>query len=421
MRDPAVAPVADERLLAAIGAVADAVEAGAGLPAVARAAGRALNGGLALIDARSNVVAVACASPDDERAVLSVAPGTEALALSVAGVPVGELRLRPRGTRPPAELARIVTALLALELERARAPERASDAAVTAFLEDLLERRLTDRDNVLARAHELGADLAGGAAVVLVRSRPQHPEEGDWRGRVLAATERAVRALASDALCATVPLAARRALGGDDDNDLIAVLPGADPDLAARAAAAAGRELRATLHGFAHVVTRSRPVADPVDLHRAAAEALLAANVAEARGQDELAFEETGSYRLLLSAVSDDPGELRSFYDETVAPLVAYDDEYETELLRTLETFLDADGSVATTAQQLYTHRHTVRYRLERARELTGLDVSSSDGRERLSLGLKAMRVLAIGRPAGPATERGAEGGRVRREEKDRG
>jgi DNA-binding PucR family transcriptional regulator len=157
-------------------------------------------------------------------------------------------------------------------------------------------------------------------------------------------------------------------------------------------------------------------VTDPVDLHRGAAEALLAANVAEARGETELAFEDTGSYRLLLSAVSDDPQDLRSFHEETVAPLVAYDEEYETELLRTLETYLDVDGSVATTAQRLFTHRHTIRYRLERVRELTGLDVSSSDGRERLSLGLKAMRVLGIGRPAGPATEPGAEGGRVRRE-----
>ena len=48
-------------------------------------------------------------------------------------------------------------------------------------------------------------------------------------------------------------------------------------------------------------------------------------------------------------------------------------------------------------------------------RELTGLDVSSTDGREKLSLGLKAMRVLGIAAPRGPATEPGAEGGRVPR------
>ena len=49
-------------------------------------------------------------------------------------------------------------------------------------------------------------------------------------------------------------------------------------------------------------------------------------------------------------------------------------------------------------------------------RDLTGLDVSSTDGREKLGLGLKAMRVLGIAAPRGPATEAGAGGGRVPRE-----
>ena len=156
-------------------------------------------------------------------------------------------------------------------------------------------------------------------------------------------------------------------------------------------------------------MARSRHTVEPADLHRAGAEALLAANVAEARGLLELSFEETGAYRLLLPAMSEDPTELQGFFDETVAPLVAYDEQYETELVRTLETFLDADGNVARTAEKLFTHRHTIRYRLERVKELTTLDVSSTDGRERLSLGLKAMRVLGIVPPGGPAHEKGAK------------
>jgi DNA-binding PucR family transcriptional regulator len=133
-----------------------------------------------------------------------------------------------------------------------------------------------------------------------------------------------------------------------------------------------------------------------------------------------LAFEDTGAYRLLLPAMSEDPAELQRFYAETVEPLVTYDEQYETDLVQTLETFLDADGNVAGTASRLFTHRHTIRYRLERVRDLTGLDVSSTDGREKLGLGLNAMRVLGIAAPRGPATELGAEGGRVRREPRDR-
>ena len=126
-----------------------------------------------------------------------------------------------------------------------------------------------------------------------------------------------------------------------------------------------------------------------------------------------LAFDETGAYRLLLSAMSEDPAELQRFYAETVEPLVAYDEQYETDLVTTVEAFLDADGNVAGTAQRLFTHRHTIRYRLERVRELSGLDVGSTDGREKLSLGLKAMRVLGIAHRGGPASEAGAAAGRV--------
>jgi DNA-binding PucR family transcriptional regulator len=116
---------------------------------------------------------------------------------------------------------------------------------------------------------------------------------------------------------------------------------------------------------------------------------------------------------LLLSAMADNPDELQRFYAETVEPLVAYDEQYETDLVLTVETFLEADGNVAGTAQRLFTHRHTVRYRLERVRDLCGHDVGSSDGREKLSLGLKAMRVLGIPRRGGPAAEPGLSAGRV--------
>src|SRR5439155_494051 len=82
------------------------------------------------------------------------------------------------------------------------------------------------------------------------------------------------------------------------------------------------------------------------------------------------------------------------FYAETVEPLVAYDEQYETDLVGTLEAFLEADGNVAGTAQRLFTHRHTIYYRLERVRELSGHDVSSSDGRDKLSHGPKALPAM---------------------------
>ena len=81
--------------------------------------------------------------------------------------------------------------------------------------------------------------------------------------------------------------------------------------------------------------------------------------------------------------------------------------------MTTIEAYLENDGNVTPTADQLFTHRHTVRYRLERVKELCGHDITSTEGREKLGLGLKAMRVLGIAaapRPGDGARHRGRPG-----------
>ncbi len=213
---------------------------------------------------------------------------------------------------------------------------------------------------------------------------------------------RALRSLAPGSL-ATIE-------DGEVAAEIAVIVPAEDDERLARAAAGLARELEDSLAGFHLTIGRSRRCADPVDLYRAGNEARLAVNVGEAEGRSLLAFEDTGAYRLLLPAMSEDPGELERFYAETIEPLSAYDEQYETELVTTVEAYLDNDGNVAATAKQLFTHRHTIRYRLERVKELCGHDVSATEGREKLGLGLKAMRVLGIASPRGPALEPGAEG-----------
>jgi len=405
--------------LGSLQAITEAVESGSGLPEVVRAASRALDCSLVLIDRSSGVLAVAARSSADERSLMADTAGVLTHELRVGDAVVGRLRLRPRSVDPPGTLLRLVTTLIASEVERLRAPERASEAAQAGFLRAVLHREVTDRGDLLARGEELGVDLSRGGAVVVVRAHHLTPADDDWRARVLAAADRAARTSVPGSLAAVVDTAT------DTAGQIVVLVPAEDDGSVRRVADAIAKELHASLHGFTFAVGHSRLAVDPVDLYRAGNEALLAANVAEAQLADEkpagvLAFEDTGAYRLLLPAMSDDPAELQRFYSETVEPLVAYDDQYETDLVQTLETFLDADGNVAGTAARLFTHRHTVRYRLERVRDLCGLDVGSTDGREKLGLGLKAMRVLGISNPRGPASEAGAAGGRVARDAPDR-
>ncbi|HYB23839.1 MAG TPA: helix-turn-helix domain-containing protein [Solirubrobacteraceae bacterium] len=424
--------------LAALDAITEAVESGAGLPEVVRAAARALDASLAVSDAWGATLAVAARSPAEERALLSGGEGVSSAPLRVADTTVGTLHMRAK-TEPSDSMRRLLLTIIASEVERVRAPERASETASADFLRAILRRELTDRDELLERARQLSLAIEDGASMLVARAHPQAPTDEGWRGRVRAVAERGARAVVSRSIAALSasspqgdgegkPAAGQRAPGAEGWSDtgarwgaeVLVLVPGGDEATAARAADAVLNEMQASLPGYTFALGRSRVAAEPSELPRAASEALLAANVAEGGaggGLDPpaLAFEQTGAYRLLLSAMSENPSELQRFYAETVEPLVAYDEQYETDLVRTLETFLEADGNVAGTAQRLFTHRHTIYYRLERVRELSGLDVSSSDGREKLSLGLKSMRVLGIASARGPATEAGAEGGRVPR------
>src|SRR5690349_5859707 len=148
-----------------------AIESGAGMPAVARAAGRALGASVALIDRASNVLAVAAASPDEERKLLAGGAAVETVELRVADTVVGELRWRPREEdEPDTALLRMVATLLGLELERSRSPEWATEEAAADFVRALLDRTITDRGDIEARAEELGVKLGTGAGVLIARA-----------------------------------------------------------------------------------------------------------------------------------------------------------------------------------------------------------------------------------------------------------
>jgi sugar diacid utilization regulator len=395
--------------LDALDAITEAVESGAGLPQIVRAAARALDASLAVTDAWGATLAVAARSPAEERSLLAGGAGVTSAPLRVADTVVGTLHMRAK-EEPSASMRRLLLTMIASEVERVRAPERVSETAAADFLRAVLSRTLTDRDQLLESARALALQVEDGASMIVARATPQAPTDEGWRGRVRAVAERGARGVVNRSIAA---LSEREDVPGAE---VLVLVPGGEEATAARAADAILGELEAALSGFVFALGRSRIAEDPAELPRAASEALLAANVAQGSSDGAaLAFEQTGAYRLLLSAMSENPTELQRFYAETVEPLVAYDEQYETDLLLTLETFLEADGNVAGTAQRLFTHRHTIYYRLERVRELSGLDVSSSDGREKLSLGLKSMRVLGITTAKGPASEAGAAGGRVPR------
>jgi purine catabolism regulatory family protein/PucR-like helix-turn-helix protein/diguanylate cyclase with GGDEF domain len=97
--------------------------------------------------------------------------------------------------------------------------------------------------------------------------------------------------------------------------------------------------------------------------------------------------DELHSYVLLLATVPE--GVRRSFRDRLLRPLHAYDAEHHSDLVHTLETFLECSGAWNRCANRLHVHVNTLRYRIRRIEELTGRDLSSLEDRVDFFLALR--------------------------------
>src|ERR671927_692162 len=95
----------------------------------------------------------------------------------------------------------------------------------------------------------------------------------------------------------------------------------------------------------------------------------------------------------LLLASEDVP--LADMANESLDPLRSFDAAHGAELMATLESYLNNNGSVAAVAEALTLHRNTVRYRLAQITELTGYDPSVTADRVQLWLALAVARLGA--------------------------
>jgi hypothetical protein len=215
----------------------------------------------------------------------------------------------------------------------------------------------------LLRARRAGIELGAGAIALAARADGTH-----------------IAALPSLALTGEGSALTAHSPGGR----LLALVPAGARDTVA--------ELATALREQGLVVATSASRRDSGSLYEALREVELLVELAVTPEAALEAQEET--YRLLIGVLLRDPDELNRLRAATIAPLADYDTRHDTDLLVTLQAFLGHDGSTMETAEAMRLHRHTVGYRLSRVHEVSGLSPYESDGRERLSLGLKAQQIL---------------------------
>jgi sugar diacid utilization regulator len=296
--------------------------------------------------------------------------------VTVRDEPVGAVLVLEGGyAKPDKRLAEIlaVTAMATVtQLALGEARDDAGRATQRPLLKQIRGDPAMPETEILRRAGALGTDLGKGATALCARVTGESPE------RVIAIIH------------AEQP----NALVEELDRGIYALLPPEDTEDPRRPSLEGGRRLAEVLAPYA-TVGLSSFYRQPTLLHRAFAEAELVVEVLTYETGN--VGDDIGSptYRLLINTLAKHPEEVVTFYEETIGPLTAHDEQHDTELAATVDAYLRENCNASATATALGTHRQTVTSRLERVRELTGLDPKTSEGCERLSLGLKLHRILA--------------------------
>jgi PucR C-terminal helix-turn-helix domain/GGDEF-like domain len=287
--------------------------------------------------------------------------------ISAGGKELGAVLMLGKGCPEAPDYLHVAAIAALTEVAVAEARDETEQSLRGAFLEELRSRDGLAGPDVARRAARLGCDLEGGFVALCADPGDRAP------GRLIAA------------ISGERPGALAQAV----DGRVFALIPGRAED-ARQVASRLGRQSSVGL---------SSAYADPGAARRALEEAELVLAVSENGGGRAQEGMGNGTYRLLFRVMASHPEEVRSFYEDTVARLVAYDEQYSSDLIGTLDAYLVNNCNMNQTAQAIHAHRHTVGYRLERVKELTGLDPLTSEDRERLGLGLKAYRIIAPSLP----------------------
>jgi sugar diacid utilization regulator len=276
----------------------------------------------------------------------------------------------PKRTAGRHEMQAVEHAALVLAAELAHQQELAE-----------LERRLrgdlvaelltgTERDNVVARCRALDHDLRGPHHVVVIRW------DSGINGTLSRAAEHAAAGLGVPALVSTV------------DGTTVLLAQGR-PD---------GRGLHDAITRRLRTPAGSIGVGgrcgSPEEFPRSFQEALLALDVrlASRSPHGATSFDELGFLRMLDTGAGG--AKIRRFVRDWLGPLLDYDTRNRSQLVWTLAQYLDCGGNYDDTAKALVIHRSTLRYRLQRIREVGGLDLADPDSRLNLHVAARAWRIL---------------------------
>lgn len=294
--------------------------------------------------------------------------------------------------RPVSELdlsiVESVTTVIALELTNRRALMELERRYHNEFLAALFAKQVESEEELVMRARRFGWDLAKPhVAVALkvhaagVRSAQEADELHTLEDHLYDIVTRSVgsNAVVGEAwLHSVLLMRPKRANAKEEAMAIAQQLQSQAGDIS--------RNLQVTLG----IGTLQRGVQG---LRRSFQEARRAIKIGERVGGAGGVYHinDLGVYQIL--ALLEPVPELQQFL-ASVRPLVQYDQQHGTELVRTLETYFAAKGNVRKVSESLFAHYNTVLYRLQRIEQITGISLEDANGRLYLQVALHAIKLF---------------------------
>jgi purine catabolism regulator len=352
----------------------------------------------------------ALAPMEGSEAVLRVVEGPAgsvehvACPVLVGPMTLGEIIVWGPWTDPPSSMDLIVvqhgTTVAALKMMEARSIAEAEERFRNEILEGLLSSSPDERGRAIQQSNDLGNRLAPPYAVVLVG-----PDR--LRGTTLTKVESIEKRNLDSSLHLSeryIRILQPAASFWYQGPRLVVFLPLPRPALA-ESRARLVQELqtvcdRIRAENAPYTVSMGvSPGVFGLDDFRVAYEcarqSLQIGSAQEAGGTGRVThYEDLGLFRVV--SVAENPAGVERFCLDAIGPLLAYDRENDTNLAVTLRTFLEHNQNSARTAKLLFVHYNTLRYRIDRAKEILG-DFSEKP-QQRLEIELALQLYPLIGR-----------------------
>ncbi|MCU6761821.1 Sugar diacid regulator [uncultured Roseburia sp.] len=303
--------------------------------------------------------------------------GMMAAAVSIHGITIGKVMLYEKN-HPLADtdgaLLEQFSRFVAMELQKNQFFQQNKDIMYSYFLADLLDSKDINYPSIRDRLHTMGMDLKDDLYILTISASSYHHAAAKLEvivselNRILTG---AIYAIYENSLVLLFSRARENTLTGREEEALASYLK--------------ENNLYAGISNF---------FTDLKGIRRFYLQAKCAAEIGNRLRERGPVFYYSDLYFYHIMEICEEKEKLQYFIHPAMMKLLYYDQEKNSELLNTMQIYLQNPGSTAKIASELHIHKNTLLYRMNKIKELTGCSLENGDEMMSLSFSYKIMRYL---------------------------